>query len=245
MMYGTLCTEFYNADKKFAGTDEVNFYSSFFGKKNSLVLEIMCGSGRLLIPLMQEGFNIHGIDNSIPMLESCKERAAKLDLKPTLFEQSIENMELPYQYDVILIPLGSYQLLYPRSVAYKALQNINKHLHPGGKLILDLFVPWEVLYENHEEKFSEKEVTLSDGGIIKHKSHNIANKYEQQYYDQSTYEKVINGKVVAQESEQINLCWYYRYEMELILEKFKFQNIQYLEEHFMNENHMVFVANKK
>ncbi len=244
MMYGTLCTEFYDADKKFAGADEIHFYSSFFDKKESLILEPMCGSGRLLIPLMQEGFNIHGMDNSIPMLKSCRERAAKLGLKPTLFEQSIENMELPHQYDIILIPLGSYQLLYPRSVAYKALQNFYKHLRPGGKLILDLFVPWESLYQNHEEEFSEKEVALPDGGIIKHKSHDVANKYEQEYYGQSTYEKVINGKVIALESERMHLCWYYRYEMELILEKYKLQNIQYQEKHFMNENHMIFIAEK-
>jgi len=204
----------------------------------------MCGSGRLLISLMQEGFNIYGIDNSIPMLKSCRARSAKLGLKPTLFEQFIENMELPHQYDIILIPLGSYQLLYPRPVAYKALQNFNKHLRPGGKLILDLFFPWESLYENHKEEFSEKEVALPDGSIIKHKSHNVVNKYKQQYYDQSTYEKVINGKAVALESEQMNLCWYYRYEMKLILEKYKFQNIQYLEKYFMNEDHMIFIAEK-
>ena len=244
-MYRALCTEFYNADKKFASADEVHFYSAFFNKQSSLILEPMCGSGRLLIPLMQEGFNIHGIDNSIPMLNSCSERAAKLGLKPTLFEQSIESMELPHQYDVILIPLGSYQLLYPRSVAYKALQNFYQHLRPGGKLIVDLFVPWEALHENNEKEFSEREVVLPDGGTIKHKSHNVANKYEQYYYGESTYEKIINDKVIAREDEQMHVCWYYHYEMELILEKYKFKNIQYLEKNFMNENHMIFIAEKR
>ncbi len=36
------------------------------------------------------------------------------------------------------------------------------------------------------------------------------------------------------------LCWYYRYEMEFILEKYGFKNITYKEEFFRNENHMIY-----
>jgi len=241
MMYGTLCTEFYDIDHQFATADEINFYKQFLDK-NKNILEPMSGSGRLLIPLMQEGYTIHGVDNSKHMLENCKKRASKLGLNPVLFEGSIESIELPDRYHLILIPLGSFQLLYPRGDAFKTLQNFKKHLHPGGKLILDLFVPWDSLYENNEEIPNEKEVTTSDGGVIKLKSYKHVNKQEQYCFSETAYTRIINGRTVAEENEEMYLCWYYRYEMELILEKCGFKNIAYRDEFFSDEDHMIFVA---
>ena len=240
-MYDALCTEFYNADKKFAQEDEINFYKSFFNK-DDLILEPMCGSGRLLIPLLQQGYHIHGVDNSMPMLKSCKDRAIQLKLHPVLYTDSIETMSLPDKYNVILIPLGSFQLFYPRELAFQVLQNLKKHLQIGGKIILDLFVPWDALYENNEEEMTEKEVILSNGEIIKHKSHNKANKIEQYIFCDSVYTKTSNHKVIASENEHMYISWYYRYEMELILEKFGFQHVVSQEKFFSDENHMIFIA---
>ena len=243
MMYHKLCTEFYDIDKKFASSNEVNFYTQYI-RKNDLILEPMCGSGRLLIPLAQAGYSIHGVDNSSSMLASCKERALKLGLSLTLFEEPIETMTLPKQYNLILIPLGSFQLLYPRLTAFHTLNNLKKHLQPGGKIILDLYVPWDALYENNQETFSEREVTSPDKSKIVIQSHNMANKYEQYLHCDALYKKMVNGRVIAEESEQMHISWYYRYEMELILEKYGFKNIDYQEAYFNNEAHMIFIAEK-
>lgn len=239
-----MCTEFYDIDKKFASPEEVNFYQQFF-HQDDLILEPMCGTGRLLIPLMQEGYTVHGADNSSSMLQSCKNRATSFGLNPTLFETAIETMVLPHQYNSVIIPLGSFQLLFPREKAFCALINLKKHLKPKGKIILDLFVPWDVLYENNLEELSEKEVALPDGGKIIHRSHNVANKYEQSIFCDSVYTKIIGNKIVATEKEQMHLSWYYRYEVELILEKYGFTNIIYTKEYFGDDTHMIFIAESK
>ncbi len=243
MMYGPLCTEFYDADKKFAPQEEVDFYKQIFNK-NDLILEPMCGSGRLLIPLMQLGYTVNGCDSSASMLKSCKERAARLGLQPELFETAIETMALSHQYDGIIIPLGSFQLFYPRSTAFQALENFRNHLKSGGKLIMDLFVPWDALYENNEEESSEREIQTPDGGTIKSKYHNKTNKYEQFTASENKYIKILNDKVIGEEIEHMHICWYYCYEMELILEKYGFKNISMQERFLNNENHMTFIAEK-
>lgn len=56
---------------------------------------------------------------------------------------------------------------------------------------------------------------------------------------------MVDDKIVTEESEQMHICWYYRYEIELILEKYGFKNIQYQEEYFRDENHMIFVAENR
>ncbi len=241
MMYGSLCTEFYDADKKFATSEEVNFYKSLF-KKSDLLLEPMCGSGRLLIPLMQEGYAIYGLDNSHDMLESCKKRAGQFGLTPILYEEKIETASFPHQYNGIIIPFGSFQLFYPRQLAFQMLEKFKTYLKPNGKLVMDLFVPWDVLWENNAEERSHREVETDNGALIKIENHSVANKYEQFILSKSKYTKLVDGKVVGQENEQMYIAWYYRYEIELMLEKCGFKNIIYRERFLNHSNHMTFVA---
>lgn len=59
--------------------DDLPFYSRWLkAKKNGKILELYCGTGRLTIPLIQEGYNITGVDNNTSMLKQAKEKAAKL-----------------------------------------------------------------------------------------------------------------------------------------------------------------------
>lgn len=243
MMYGKLCTKFYDADKKFASPEEVSFYASIFSK-NDIILEPMCGSGRLLIPLLQAGYTVHGLDNSPDMLNSCRNRASEFGLQPILFEDEVEAMKLPQKYDGIVIPFGSFQLFCPRAIAFHALEIFKEHLKPNGKLVMDLFVPWDALYENNETEQSEREVKTKDGSVIRIENHATANKYEQFILSKIKYSELIHGKVVCQEEEQMHIAWYYRYETELILEKFGFKNIHCHTRFLNNSDHMTFIAEK-
>jgi SAM-dependent methyltransferase len=242
MMYDKLCTEYYDTDKKFAQQDELKLYQEEFNK-NDLLLEPMCGSGRLLIPLMQLGYTVHGLDNSACMLESCKNRAEKLNLKPILYKNSIEDMSLEQKYNGIIIPFGSFQLLYPRENAYSALVKFKQLLLPGGKLILDLFIPWSALYENGEVSTGSKEVTLDSGEIIKIKNISTSDKDNQHMLSKSSYTKYdTDNKILAQQDEQMDILWYYQFEIELILEKYGFQNIRHVTRFLNGDNLLTFIA---
>lgn len=241
MMYGNLCTEFYDADKKFATQEEIDFYKSIF-KISHRILEPMCGSGRLLIPLLQAGYVVDGIDNSKSMLKSCSERAEKLGLNPRLLEDKIEDINFNDEYDGVIVPLGSFQLFYPREIAFTVLKKFKQALKPNGKLVMDLFIPWDALWENNEEEKSSREVKVDGNTIIKIASHNKANKYKQFIECNSTYTKWINEQCSAEEKEHMYLNWYYVYEVELILEKYGFKNIKHIDRFLNNENIMTFVA---
>jgi SAM-dependent methyltransferase len=240
-MYGQLCTEFYDADKKFATEEEIDFYKSIFNVSQH-ILEPMCGSGRLLIPLLQAGFTVDGIDNSKYMLKSCKERALKLGLTPRLFENNIEAINFNNEYDGIIIPFGSFQLFYPRGKAFSMLKKFKRALKPNGKLVMDLFVPWDALWENKEEEKSSREINIDDNTKIKIESNNKANKYEQFIDCHSIYTKWQNEKCIAEEKEHMYITWYYVYEMELILEKYGFKKIEHKGRFLNNEEILTFIA---
>lgn len=242
-MYQKLCTEFYDNDKPLATEQEVDFYEQFF-TKDQLILEPMCGSGRLLIPMLEAGYKVHGLDNSPDMLENCKERLKQRKLQTEIYEQSVTEMNLPQKYDGVIIPFGSFQLLYPRTVAYEALIKLSHQLKPKGKIVFDMFIPWEAMYLGGEEDTGEKRTILPNGNIIVLKWLAKANKLEQFSNSQNLYEKIIDGKVSAREEESMHLCWYFLFEFELILEKYGFCNIKTFKKVINQEELIVFVAEK-
>ena len=69
--YGSLCTEMYEILHEKAPEDELNFYLSY-AEKGKKILEPLCGSGRFLIPFIERGFDITGIDMSNEMLQKLK-----------------------------------------------------------------------------------------------------------------------------------------------------------------------------
>ena len=244
MMYGPLCAEFYDADKQFATPDEVAFYESIF-KKGDLILEPMCGSGRLLIPLLKEGFRMHGIDNSHYMLQSCRERASHDGLRLTLFEEGIEDAVLTDLYDGVIIPLGSFQLFYPRQIALKMLGKIKTWLKPSGKLVMDLSKPSDASGENNEEGHSHREIQTNKHTVIKLNTYGSIDKREQFIFCNSTYTKLVDGQVVGQEQEQMHVCWYHRDEMKSILEKCGFKILRCEERFLNNQDQITFIAELK
>ena len=65
--YGNLCTEMYEILHSEAPSDELDFYLSY-AEKGKKILEPLCGSGRFLVPFLERGFTISGIDLSEEML---------------------------------------------------------------------------------------------------------------------------------------------------------------------------------
>lgn len=241
--YKKLCTEFYDLDKPIAHKDEVNFYFNHLKETKGKILEPMCGSGRLSIPLLKSGVRLEGADNSIEMLNSFRKKCLECNLQPILHQCNLLGLSLSYCFDAIIIPLGSFQLFPDRKTALKILRILHKHLNPGGFLLLDTFIPWELITK---QVISDKrEVHCKDGSSIKIKSHSKANRYKQTYIDTNIYEKIVSGKCIESENEELLITWYYQYEMELFLEKAEFKKVvQHSPNYTSNPDGIVYQAFK-
>lgn len=241
--YKSLCTEFYDLTKPLASGAEVTFYIEKLSQK--IVLEAMCGSGRLLIPLLKAGLKVDGLDYSSEMLANCRERLEEESLKATLYEQDIEKIDLPHTYDAIIIAIGSFQLLHPREKALEILTKMKNCLKPGGQVFIETFVPWDALYENNEYEEEEREVESDSHTQIHLRSVNQADKFQQFIKSKSFYKKIQNGKTVQTEEEELYINWYYRYEMMYFLEKAGFKNVELYEVNFsQNPKGIVYVGQK-
>lgn len=118
-------------------------------------LEMGSGSGRLLLPLLQQGFHIEGLEPSERMLELCRREAASRKLSPLLHLGSMEHNSLTVAFDHVLIPAFTFQLAEDDT---RALAQVRARLHPQGWLYVTTFIPMAELdgdlpentwYEDH------------------------------------------------------------------------------------------------
>jgi len=75
--------------------DDRFFFLDVVKKYGQPVLDVGCGTGRILLDFMQQGIDIDGVDNSPEMLALCKQKAEKLDLTPAVYQQEMHQLSLP------------------------------------------------------------------------------------------------------------------------------------------------------
>lgn len=133
--YGKLCTEVYDFDKPIGSSfGDVEFYKDRLQSITGKILEHAVGTGRLLIPLLEEGFNIEGFDLSLDMLSVCKEHCLHRNLFPKLYQDNMVSFSLDEKFEAIIIPTGTFLLIANREESLKALQNFYNHLNRWGNL---------------------------------------------------------------------------------------------------------------
>ncbi len=109
------------------------------------ILDIACGTGAALIPLVQHGWPVTGLDLSQPMLDVL---AAKLGALPTetralarLVHANMTDFSLPQPVSLAIIPRSGFMHLLTPQHQEQALRTIHRHLLPGGVLSFNTFDP--------------------------------------------------------------------------------------------------------
>jgi SAM-dependent methyltransferase len=117
---------------------DVDLHLGFARRFGGPVLELACGSGRLLSPLAEAGFSVTGVDSSGAMLERARARLKQRGVEATLVEQRIERLQLDSQFRTIFVGLDSFGLLLDRNAQLSALRAARQHATHDGRLVLDL-----------------------------------------------------------------------------------------------------------
>src|SRR5260221_9070192 len=80
--------------------DDLDMYRNFAELCGGKILELACGSGRLLLPLAREGYTLTGVDTSVRMLELARTALGQEGLagRCQLVEQDMCALQLPEKY---------------------------------------------------------------------------------------------------------------------------------------------------
>ncbi|HLJ31436.1 MAG TPA: class I SAM-dependent methyltransferase [Candidatus Babeliales bacterium] len=137
-LYLGLCTEFFDLDKPVPTLEEYAFFHHYIAQANGPILEPMCGTGRYLIPYLQEGFDIDGFDASPFMLNALYRKCEQYNLKPHVWEQFLEEVSAHKLYNLIFIPDSSFSLFLDLIQIKTCLHTIYSLLEKGGTFVFDV-----------------------------------------------------------------------------------------------------------
>lgn len=133
---------YYDADMG-SFTDDLSLYRELARRSNGPILDAMCGTGRVVVPLAQAGFQTVGLDIAPAMVATVERKIAErqLDRRLRVVQGDVRSFELPERFGLILVPLNSFMHLETVEDQLSALRAIQRHLRPNGLLVLDLFNP--------------------------------------------------------------------------------------------------------
>ncbi|GAK08706.1 class I SAM-dependent methyltransferase [Geomicrobium sp. JCM 19038] len=221
--YGELSTAVYEKTKPIGSSinGDIPYYISRLQHVTSPILEPASGTGRMLFPLIDAGFQVVGVDTSKEMLDLCRSYATNNGYNPTLIQDDITTVQLHQKFGAIIVPTGSFSLLTSRELAKTALQNFYHHLEEGGKLILDIIAPGPI-----EDDRTVSHFHLSEETGIRMTSMLLSNNWiEQTFTKEIVYEKWTNGEKTDTELQTLAIRWYGVEEFRSFLNEVGFTNI--------------------
>jgi SAM-dependent methyltransferase len=180
--------------------DDRALYFDLIAELGEPVLDVGCGTGRLLLDFLAQGIDIDGVESSPDMLAILRDKAATdgIEVAGRVHEAAMESMQLPRRYRLILVPSSSFQLLVDEREAAAAMRRFHDHLEPDGTLVM----PWIDIAQDYPagaEDRATKEVTLRDGSVIRLEYRGWFDPATALEHTDERYERLVDGAVVEKE----------------------------------------------
>jgi SAM-dependent methyltransferase len=119
---------------------EREFYGRFL-RKGDRILLVGCGTGRDLLPLLEDGYETEGIDLAPNAVGTCAENVKARGLTAALHVGPIETATFDVVFDTVVFSWWCYAYLPGRAARAQALANVRRHLSPRGQVLLS-YVSW-------------------------------------------------------------------------------------------------------
>ena len=129
---------------------DVPFFEKVTENYSGEILELMCGTGRVSIPLLKACRRMTCVDYSKGMLDSFRKKINDKGYSVDIVEMDVTRLNLDKKFGLILLPFHSLSEILTTAKQQEALNCISAHLVTGGTFVLTLQNP-------------EKRLKLADG----------------------------------------------------------------------------------
>jgi SAM-dependent methyltransferase len=208
---------------------EVPFFRHEIASHGQPVLDLACGAGRLLVPLLVEGVDIDGCDISADMLVECRRAATAAGHDVRLYAQPMHALDVPRRYRTIYI-CDSFGLAGSRENDLETLRRCHDHLEDGGALIVSIDAEytardsWDQWLPEERRALPEpwpeaaRRLTASDGSEHLARFRYVSvDPLEQSYTREVRLEKWVGGALAVSEQYTLRGNAYLKNELVLML----------------------------
>ncbi len=232
-------------------TEDLTLYLGFAERCGSPILELGCGSGRILAYLAGKGFYVTGIDKSPDMLALARKRIERegTEGRVQLLQGDIADFAAGQKFQLAFAAVNTFLQLTDQEKQLATLRCVLDHLEKSGVLILDVFNPERALWEQGPMLERQFEDPLTGDIILKLISGQVDRTRQLQHLT-LMYDHIDEQGRVSRTVSHLALRYIYRYEMELLLEISGFRVGQVYGSYDMDpltdaSDSMIFVASKQ
>jgi SAM-dependent methyltransferase len=211
-------------DLEFADFDaDADLYLGYAGLVGSPILELGCGTGRLLLPLASAGYRVCGLDASPSMIALAHERLGREHLTDIGLEvgDMADLSRYPEKhFRLVFAAINSFLHLESRAAQLATLRGVRRVLHPDGIVVLDLFHPTPVALQAFDDQLRlDGHWTLSDGSRLVRLSHRHINVAQQRIDTTLLYDRIDPNGVLTRTPTGYATRYVHRFEMEGLLDE--------------------------
>lgn len=250
--YDTIA-RFYDAENA-EMADDLLLYSELAEETGGPVLDVGCGTGRVMLHLAQEGLRVVGVDRSEAMLARGQRKLAVMaDLKPlvTFVKGDALDAELPYCFKLIIVPYNGFMHFSEQVDQIAALKHFYSLLDDDGLLVLDMPNAGEAFATQDdgalvlERMFTEPE----SGHLVMQQSMSTLDRINQQLHVTWIYDEIGSEGAVHRTLAPLVLRYVFPGEMDLLLAATGFRRVQtygdYMREPFVDGSPRMIVLAEK
>jgi ubiquinone/menaquinone biosynthesis C-methylase UbiE len=252
-----ILAELYDLVPAYVNRPDRNLYLQYCRTAGGRILEIGCGTGRVLIPAAESNCLITGLDASENMLARCRQKIQsknkEVQKRVRLVLGSMTDFDLDDSFHLTIMPFRVFQHLISADEQLSSLRQINRHLVMTGRLVYDVFQVNLSIISNprlNEEVEDFAEIEISGGGRLR-RTHRIVSAHRtEQYQDVEMIYYLTDSEGTTERIVQsFPFRYFFRYEMEHLLARSGFRIIDLFGDFDRsplsdNSPEMVFVAEK-
>jgi len=118
----------------------VEWFSGLARRTGGPILELGCGTGRITVPIAQDGHHVVGLDRSAAMLERAERRARRASVEVRWVEGDMRAFSFNEAFALIFVAFNSF-LMLDADDRWACLARMREHLAPRGRVAIDVFQP--------------------------------------------------------------------------------------------------------
>jgi len=208
--------------------DDIPFYVDLARQAEGSVLELGCGTGRVLLPALEAGVAIEGLDLEGAMLDALRSKARARGLTARVYRGDMRDFTMPGRYRLITIPFRAFLHLLSTEEQLQALRCIRDHLEPSGTLAFNVFYPSAEVIKADE---SVRKLAIDVPHPVT--GHRVV-VYDMNHYDVPAQAITVEREIVEHDDRGparatnvgFALRWVYRFELELLLATAGFDDVR-------------------